>query len=193
MKAARRCSDVAPRALRDGAPLRYPPTMIDQATMEQARDLIASLRAAKVKVGTAESLTGGLIAATLTSVPGASEVVEQCVVTYSWEAKQSLLGVPRALLEADGAVSEAVARRMALGLLEGAAGRVELSVAVTGVAGPGPSEGKPAGRVHLAVARRSTGEVVHSQRDYGEVGRAAVRLATVRDALAMLGAALGGG
>ncbi|MBK6532649.1 MAG: CinA family protein [Deltaproteobacteria bacterium] len=144
--------------------------MIDQATMEQARDLIARLRAAKVKVGTAESLTGGLIAATLTSVPGASEVVE-----------------------ADGAVSEAVARRMALGLLEGAAGRVELSVAVTGVAGPGPSERKPAGRVHLAVARRSTGEVVHSQRDYGEVGRAAVRLATVREALAMLDAALGGG
>lgn len=99
MKAARRCSDVAPRALRDGAPLRYPPIMIDQATMEQARDLIARLRAAKVKVGTAESLTGGLIAAMLTSVPGASEVVEQCVVTYSWEAKQSLLGVPRALLE----------------------------------------------------------------------------------------------
>ena len=73
--------------------------MIDDATMEQARALIGRLRAARVKVGTAESLTGGLIAATLTSVPGASEVVEQCVVAYTWEAKQSLLGVPRAVLE----------------------------------------------------------------------------------------------
>ncbi len=166
--------------------------MIDEATMEQARALVGRLRAARVKVGTAESLTGGLIAATLTSVPGASEVIEQCVVAYSWEAKQALLGVPRSVLEAEGAVSEAVARLMALGLLDGAGGRVELAVAVTGVAGPGPSEEKPAGRVHLAVARRSTGEVTHAQRDYGEVGRAAVRLATVRDALALLDAALGG-
>lgn len=167
--------------------------MIDAVTMEEARALIGRLRAARVKVGTAESLTGGLIAATLTSVPGASEVVERGVVVYSWEAKQALLGVPRALLEAEGAVSEAVARSMATGLIDHAEGHVELAVAVTGVAGPGPSEGRPAGRVHLAVARRSTGAVVHAMRDYGEVGRAAVRLATVRDALAMLDAAIGGG
>lgn len=165
--------------------------MIDDSTMEAARALIARLRAARTTVGTAESLTGGLIAATLTAVPGASEVVEEGRVVYTWEAKQALLGVPRALLEAEGAVSEAVARSMATGLIDRAEGRVEMAVAVTGVAGPGASEGKPAGRVHLAVARRSTGEVVHAMKDYGEVGRAAVRLATVRDALAMLGAALG--
>ena len=159
--------------------------------MAQAEALIGRLRSARVKVGTAESLTGGLIAATLTAVPGASEVVERGVVVYSWDAKVALLDVSRALLEAEGAVSEAVARSMASGLIKRADGRVELAVAVTGVAGPGPSEGKPAGRVHLALARQSTGEVVHRQRDYGEVGRAAVRLATVRDALEMLEAALG--
>ena len=167
--------------------------MIDAATMEDARALMARLRSARVRVGTAESLTGGLIAATLTSVPGASEVVERGVVVYSWEAKQALLGVERELLEAEGAVSEAVARAMASGLIARSDGHVELAVAVTGVAGPGPSEGKPAGRVHLAVARRSTRTVTHAMRDYGEVGRAAVRLATVRDALSMLGAALGDG
>ena len=165
--------------------------MIDEATRVQAQALITRLRAARVLVGTAESLTGGLIAATLTSVPGASEVVDRGVVVYTWEAKEALLGVERALLEAHGAVSEAVARRMVAGLLERAGGRVELAVAVTGVAGPGPSEAKPAGRVHLAVARRSTGVVVHATRDYGAVGRAAVRLATVRDALTMLDEALG--
>jgi nicotinamide-nucleotide amidase len=164
--------------------------MIDGPTMERAAALIARLRATRVWVGTAESLTGGLIAATLTAVPGASEVVDRGAVVYSWEAKQALLGVPRALLEAEGAVSEAVARAMAEGLVERSEGRVELAVAVTGVAGPGPSEGKPAGRVHLAVARRSTGRVHHRVRDYGEVGRAAVRLATVGEALAMLDAAL---
>lgn len=167
--------------------------MIDAETMEEAHALIERLRRAKVTVGTAESLTGGLIAATLTAVPGASEVVDRGVVVYSWEAKTALLGVPRALLDAEGAVSEAVARSMAAGLIERAEGRVHFAVAVTGVAGPGPSEGKPAGRVHLAVARRSDHKVVHAQRDYGEVGRAAVRLATVRDALAMLGEALEGG
>ncbi|MDB4931904.1 MAG: CinA domain protein [Myxococcaceae bacterium] len=166
--------------------------MIDRATMEQAERLIARLRAARVTAGTAESLTGGLIAATLTAVPGASEVIDRGVVVYSWEAKQALLGVPRGLLEAEGAVSEAVARAMVEGLLARSEGRIELAVAVTGVAGPGSSEGKPAGRVHLAVGRRSTGTVTHRMRDYGEVGRAAVRLATVGDALALLDAALGG-
>jgi nicotinamide-nucleotide amidase len=167
--------------------------MIDRATMEQAEGLIARLRAGRVTVGTAESLTGGLIAAALTNVPGASEVVDRGLVVYSWEAKQSLLGVPRALLELEGAVSEAVARAMVEGLIARSEGRVELAVAVTGVAGPGPSEGKPAGRVHLAVARRSTGRVVHAMRDYGESGRGAVRLATVGEALTMLHAALTGG
>lgn len=166
--------------------------MIDAATSEAAHALIARLRASRVKVGTAESLTGGLIAATLTSVPGASEVVEQGLVVYTWEAKQALLGVPREVLDAEGAVSESVARLMATGLVERAGGRVELGVAVTGVAGPGPAEGKPAGRVHLAVARRGVGVVTHRMQDYGGVGRAAVRLATVKDALALLDAALGG-
>ncbi len=84
--------------------------MIDAATMAEAEALIGRLRRARVKVCTAESLTGGLIAATLTAVPGASEVVDRGVVVYSWNAKVALLGVSRSLLEAEGAVSEAAVR-----------------------------------------------------------------------------------
>ena len=160
-------------------------TVTEEALRDASAALLDRCRASRLKLVTAESLTGGLIAATVSSVAGASDVLERALVVYSWDAKTQLLGVPRDLIERDGAVAESVARAMALGALNNSHPFGSLSVAVTGVAGPGPSEGKPAGRVHLAAARRGVDRVLHLQRDYGEVGRAAVRLATVADALAL--------
>ena len=137
------------------------------------------------KIATAESCTGGLIAAALTAVPGSSDVVERGFVTYSNTAKSSCLGVPVGLVQHHGAVSAEVAAAMA----EGAVARSEadLAVAVTGVAGPGGgSADKPVGLVHVAVATRAGG--VRSARvlRLGDIGRGAVRMATVETALAML-------
>lgn len=138
-------------------------------------------------VATAESCTGGLVAAALTAIPGSSDVMDRGVVSYSYPSKTDLLGVPEAMLRAHGAVSEPVARAMAEGVLAGA--RAAVSVAVTGVAGPGGSEAKPEGRVHFAAARRG-GPTRHLMRDFGPLGRAAVREASVEEALALLLAAV---
>lgn len=111
----------------------------------------AALRAAGRKVATAESCTGGAIAAALTRVPGASDYVERGVVAYANAAKVEALGVPAALIEAHGAVSEPVARAMAEGLL--ARSHADVTVAVTGIAGPaGGTPDKPVGLVYLALA-----------------------------------------
>ncbi|MBI5514808.1 MAG: CinA family protein [Deltaproteobacteria bacterium] len=158
----------------------------DDEVQARASEVLAACRARGLKVATAESLTGGAIAAALTELAGASDVVERGFVVYSWEAKTQLLGVPWALLEAHGAVSEAVARAMALGALSAGHPRVQLTVAATGVAGPGPSEGKPAGTVHLACARGGSLETAHRALAYGASGRDAVRRAAVLDALGML-------
>lgn len=160
-------------------------TPTEASLREAAVALLDKCRASKLKLVTAESLTGGLIAATVSAVAGASDVLERALVVYSWDAKTQLLGVPRDLLEREGAVCEAVARAMAVGALNASHPFGSLAVAVTGVAGPGPAEGKPGGRVHLAAARRGVDGVLHLQRDYGDVGRAAVRLATVADALSL--------
>ena len=113
-----------------------------------------------LKLATAESCTGGLIAAILTEVPGSSDVFERGFVTYSNEAKTELLGVPAELIEKHGAVSEEVARAMASGALGHS--RADIAVAVTGVAGPGGgTTAKPVGLVHLAAARR--GSVTHKE------------------------------
>ena len=101
----------------------------------EAGALLALCRARKLKLATAESCTGGLVAAILTEVPGSSDVVERGFVTYSNEAKTEMLGVPAALIETHGAVSEAVARAMAEGALEHS--HADIAVSVTGVAGPG--------------------------------------------------------
>ncbi|WP_299235927.1 CinA family protein [Natronomonas sp.] len=104
------------------------------------------------RVAVAESCTGGLIGSLLTDVPGSSEYFDRSVVTYSYDAKMELLGVPRELLDSAGAVSEPVARRMAQGVRDGAG--AAWSVATTGIAGPGGgTEAKPVGTVHVAVAR----------------------------------------
>ena len=135
-------------------------------------------------LATAESCTGGMVAAALTDIPGASSVVERGFVTYSNAAKAECLGVPVALIEAHGAVSEAVARAMASGAL--ASSRADLAVSVTGIAGPGGgSAGKPEGLVHFACARRG-GATTHARIEFGALGRDRVRAASVKQALEML-------
>lgn len=157
-------------------------TMPDEFTA-QAMCVLEACRKRGWTVATAESCTGGLIAACLTAVAGSSEVVERGFITYSNRAKAELLGVPEGMLAQFGAVSEPVARAMAEGALDHAP--VDLAVSVTGIAGPGGgSAEKPVGLVHLAVARRG-GSVVHEHRIFpGD--RDAVRTATVRLALALM-------
>lgn len=145
--------------------------------------VLAACRARGWMLGTAESCTGGMIAAALTAIPGSSDVVERGFVTYSNRAKIELLGVPEPLLLQFGAVSEPVARAMAEGVLMRAP--VDVSVAVTGIAGPGGgSAEKPVGLVHIA-ASRSGGDTQH-QRHVFPGDRDAVRLATVHAALELL-------
>jgi nicotinamide-nucleotide amidase len=149
--------------------------------------LADALRARGLKIATAESCTGGLIAAACTAVAGSSDWFERGFVTYSNEAKTELLGVDAALIAAVGAVSEEVARAMAEGALLHS--RAQLSVAVTGIAGPGgATPGKPVGTVWLALAQRSG--ATHSELLQLGGDRAAVREQTVQHALArLLGAA----
>jgi nicotinamide-nucleotide amidase len=151
-----------------------------------ATELIARCTRMGLKIATAESCTGGLIAGTLTEIPGSSRVVERGFVTYSNTAKTDLLGVPEALLANGGAVSEATSRAMAEGALKRS--DAHLVLAVTGIAGPGGgSTHKPVGLVHFAAVRRG-GEILHREQRFGDIGRSEVRLATVREALAMLDA-----
>jgi nicotinamide-nucleotide amidase len=158
--------------------------MIDADILAQAELLLASCRAAGLKVTTAESCTGGLIAATLTAIAGSSDVLDRGFVTYSNEAKTDMLGVPAGLIASVGAVSEAVARRMAVGAL--ARSRADLAVAVTGVAGPGGgSAEKPVGLVWFGLARR--GAPTHARHVVFAGDRFAVRRQTVAEALRLLG------
>jgi len=153
----------------------------------QAEQLLIACRDNKIKIATAESCTGGLIAGCLTAVVGSSDVVERGFVTYSNEAKSEMLGVPAELILRVGAVSEEVSRAMAEGALEHS--RAQLAVAVTGVAGPGGGTvEKPVGLVHLSCARKG-GSIQHERHMY-EGDRDAVRRATVETALAMALAAI---
>jgi len=153
-------------------------------TERLAARVISAACSAGLVIATAESCTGGLVMGALTGVPGSSAAVDRGFVTYSNAAKAEMLGVDPALIEANGAVSEPVARAMAEGALAHAP--ADLAVAITGIAGPGgATDTKPIGRVHFAVARR--GETTHTlMRDYGEIGRADVRAASVTDALRLL-------
>lgn len=150
----------------------------------RAQQLLVSSRAQGLRIATAESCTGGLIAALLTEIPGSSDVFGRGFVTYSNQAKQDMLGVPAATLRQHGAVSEAVARLMAEGAVRNST--AQLSVAVTGIAGPGGgSEEKPVGLVHIAVAR--AGEpTIHRECRFGDIGRGEIRLKSVETALEML-------
>src|SRR5580692_3831499 len=154
----------------------------------RAAALITLYRARRLRIATAESCTGGLVAGLLTEIPGSSAVVERGFVTYSNDAKRELLGVPAVTLEAHGAVSEATARAMAQGAL--AHSHTQVAVSVTGVAGPdGGSTEKPVGLVHFACARRGKPTVAREEQ-FGDIGRGAVRLASVRVGLDLLEAAL---
>ena len=152
-----------------------------------AASLLDAYRARGLKLATAESCTGGLLAGCLTEIAGSSDVVERGFVTYSNEAKTELLGVPPALIATHGAVSEPVARAMADGAL--ARSRADVALSVTGIAGPGGgSATKPVGLVHLAAARRGRPTAAHAETFRGD--RAAIRLAAVARALALLSSAL---
>ena len=160
--------------------------MADHELIDAARALLDRCRRKKLTIATAESCTGGLLAATLTEVPGSSDVVDRGFVTYSDAAKQQMLGVAAETLTRHGAVSRETAEAMARGVL--AQAPVDLAVSITGIAGPGGSTpGKPIGLVHLAAASTS-GALAHHERHYGDIGRAGVRRASVFDAIAMLNA-----
>lgn len=162
--------------------------MFAAALVDRAAALLAACRARGWMLATAESCTGGLVAALLTDVPGSSAAFERGFVTYSNAAKAEMLGVDPALIAAEGAVSEAVARGMASGALAHA--RADVAVSITGVAGPGGgTAAKPVGLVHFACARRGGG-VVAVERRFGDMGRSAVRLASVAEALRLFEAAM---
>ncbi len=140
--------------------------------IDLATDLLSACRAARLRLATAESCTGGLVAAAITEVPGASEVFQRGYVTYANEAKTDMLGVPEDLFVQVGAVSEEVARTMAEAAL--ARADADLAVSVTGIAGPGgATETKPVGLVHIAAARADR-PTLH-QRHVFEGDRDAVR------------------
>jgi nicotinamide-nucleotide amidase len=152
--------------------------------LQEAAALLADLRAKSLRLATAESCTGGLLAALLTETAGSSDVVERGFVTYSNAAKRELLGVPEAMLARHGAVSEPVARAMATGALAHA--DADIAAAITGVAGPGGgSDAKPVGLVHIAAARKA-GAVLHQECRFGDIGRAGVRMESLRVALQMV-------
>lgn len=165
--------------------------MFSSDLLGRAAELIARYRAAGLMAATAESCTGGLIAGLLTEIPGSSSVLERGFVVYSNAAKEDLLGVPAETLRRHGAVSEATARAMAEGAL--GASRANVAVSVTGIAGPeGGTAAKPVGLVHFACARQGVPTTAREER-FGDIGREAVRLASVRIGLELLEAALAAG
>jgi nicotinamide-nucleotide amidase len=161
--------------------------MLTQATLAEAAALLAALQGRGVTLATAESCTGGLIAAALTAIPGSSATVLAGYVTYSNEAKTRMLGVPEATLASVGAVSEPVARHMAEGALRDAG--AGLAVSCTGIAGPGGATAeKPVGLVFIGCARHGMETLV--ERHVFPGGRDAVRAATVDAAFALIRRAL---
>ncbi|MBS7699351.1 MULTISPECIES: nicotinamide-nucleotide amidohydrolase family protein [unclassified Chelatococcus] len=159
-------------------------TRIDRDLVLHAKGVLELCRGLGLRIVTAESCTGGLVAAVLTELPGSSETVEGGFVTYSNEAKHSAIGVPEALITQHGAVSETVARAMAEGAL--ARTLADVSVAITGIAGPGGgSEAKPVGLVHFAAARRGFA-TLHAERRFGDLGRGVIRRRSVEQALDLL-------
>ena len=170
--------------------------MYPKQTLDLAAALVSACNERNVMIATAESCTGGLIAGAITAVSGASAVFDRGFNTYSNEAKSELLGVSMDDIEAYGAVSSPVARQMAEGVLHTAP--VQLTVAVTGIAGPGGStDDKPVGTVHIAAAYESRGsrdelgagqpgKMLGEQRFVFPGNRDAIRLATVNEALKMM-------
>ncbi|MBX3492887.1 MAG: CinA family protein [Parvibaculum sp.] len=145
---------------------------------------LADAREAKLKLVTAESCTGGLIAGLLTEIAGSSDVVERGFVVYSNEAKREMLNVPGDLIADFGAVSEPVARAMAEGALKNS--RAHISVSVTGVAGPGGGTPmKPVGLVHFGAARTGR-SILHEMQRFGDIGREEIRIKSIETALNLI-------
>ena len=151
--------------------------------MSLAREVLEACKARGLMVATAESCTGGMVAAALTDIAGSSAVVERGFVTYTNAAKREMLKVREATLEAHGAVSEPVAREMAAGAF--AHSHVQIAVAITGIAGPGGSEHKPEGRVCFALAMAGA-PIITETVEFGALGRAQVRQAARDHALVLL-------
>jgi nicotinamide-nucleotide amidase len=157
---------------------------ISERLIAQAAELLEAARARGETLVTAESCTGGLLAATLTAIPGSSDVFERGFVSYSNAAKSEMLGVPFWLIERHGAVSEDVVRAMAGGALTHS--HASLAVSVTGIAGPdGGTQEKPVGLVYFAALRRDEA-VLHERVLFGDLGRAEIRRKSVKRALALL-------
>ena len=149
-----------------------------------ARLLIDEVRERHLRVTTAESCTGGLVAAAICSIPGASDIFERGFITYTNRAKEEMLGIPGDMIADFGAVSEPVARMMAEGALNNS--RAHIAVAITGVAGPGGgSPMKPVGTVHIATAR-STAGIRHRHEVFDGETRLDVQMAAVAVALQMM-------
>jgi nicotinamide-nucleotide amidase len=158
--------------------------VIDDELRAAAKRVLDLFRARGLKVATAESCTGGLVAATLTEIAGSSDVVDCGFVTYSNAAKQAMLGVPAATLKRLGAVSGETAAAMATGALKNS--QADLAVAITGIAGPGGGTAeKPVGLVYLAAASRDGRRLARTRR-YGKIGRRRVQQRSVAEALELL-------
>ena len=160
--------------------------MFDAEVLDLAAHVIAANRAARRTIVTAESCTGGLVAAALTEIAGSSDVVDRAFVTYSNEAKMETLGVHSDLIDTFGAVSIAVAWAMAQGALK--ASHADTAVAITGIAGPGGgSAQKPVGTVVFAVAHRGDPDSKHADtKAFGDLGRSEIRRQAVLCALELL-------
>lgn len=161
--------------------------VLPQQLIDLARRVVEENRAAGRRVATAESCTGGLVAAALTEIAGSSDVVEAGLVTYSNEAKAKLLGVSMDVIETFGSVSVAVAWAMAQGALN--ASDADVAVALTGIAGPaGGSDRKPVGTVVFARAERGAdpNDIVADTKCFGDLGRGGVRLQAALCALELL-------
>lgn len=156
-------------------------SMFPRRLVHLAELTLADAREAKLKLVTAESCTGGLIAGLLTEIAGSSDVVDRGFVTYSNEAKREMLDVPGDMIADFGAVSEPVARSMAEGALKHSRGHI--AVSVTGIAGPGGGTPmKPVGLVHFGAARNGR-SILHEMQLFGDIGREEIRMKAVETAL----------
>lgn len=158
--------------------------MFSQDLLDAAEQLLGQCRDKGLMIASAESCTGGLIAGLFTEIAGSSDVFERGFITYSNEAKSELLGVPMELISQQGAVTPQIAEAMAKGALQNS--RADLSVSVTGIAGPGGgSAEKPVGLVYLATAHKG-GSVIGKACQFGDIGRSNVRKATIAAALQLM-------
>lgn len=162
--------------------------MFNERINSKAIDLIGKFRNYNIKIVTAESCTGGLLSGALTEVPGSSEIFERGFITYQNIAKIDDLSIPEEILTSHGAVSKAVALAMARGALERT--NAAVSIAITGIAGPGGgSAEKPVGLVHIS-SYSTHGLAKHQECQFGDIGRSAIRIATVESALTLLHTAI---